>query len=574
MNATNSPGIGRSAAAAIVIAGVLALCLSWLCAGIVQSFFPYAEEWKIMLPSLPQFAHIADWFTGFAGSMHSPYPAWGVNSINFIRPVMNVVYWLRGEWFGQQWGEYLYFNFAFIGIAAGSVFFGMRTLRDNITGDDESAGIWLAGLLLLVFIALPPMVSQSSRFLPVILPQMPFGRLLGAFVVLACISYGYRRYWVATLFVVLALLTKEQGAPLAIALPLTYAWTHRHQWRSHWQWVVLLAIPILAWLAARLVLFGSVAGHVYVLMGPDTGLVHQFVGNLLKLPFFSGSLYQALDEPLSLHGLLVACNLVVLGYLIGDNLLRCWRKGPDVFMIAALGYWLFLAIVGLNPRYGTPLIALSVLLLARPAAAPISSLFRPIALTALVITGAGQAYLSWQAFPVHVAYSQKIYAVGEDYAQALARVGPHPVVVLNDPNTMYTAASDMATVLGLPPTAVYKASDYPWQWPAPAATQMPVERCSVTARVPTAGKVVFKQSCGLRIMGALVPNEQPLVLPLAEGITVRYPQAQPNLTTGYMDLGNILILHLAQPGVQVLYFNPEDSSFHLISPGHMPEPEA
>lgn len=544
MNSRNSPPIGRAALVSLIIAAAVALWLSWLCAGVVHTFFPYAEEWKIMLPSLPRFAEVQGWFTGFASIATAPYPAWAVNSINFIRPVMNVVYWLRGAWFGHQWGAYLYFNFAFIGIAAGAVFFCMRTLRDNISRKDESARLWLAVLLLLVFIVMPPMVSQTSRFLPVILPQMAFGRLLGAFVVLACLSYGFRRYWIATGFLILALLTKEQAAPVAIALPLTFAWTHRRQWRSDWPWLLLLVIPIAAWVAARLLLFGSVAGHVYVLMGPDTGFVHQFIGNLLKLPFFAGSLHQALYQPFSLHALLVICNLLVLAYLIGDNLLRCWRKGPDVYMIAALGYWLFLAIVGLNPRYGTPIIALSVLLLARPAAVRLTAPLRPVALAALLVTGAGHAYLSWQSFPVHVTYSQKIYAVGEDYAQALAQAGPHPVVVLNDPNTMFTAPSDMATVLGLPPTAVYKASDYPWQWPAPAATQLPEEQCHVTVRVPVPGKVVFKQSCGLQIMGALAPNEDPLVLPLANGITVRYPKAHMNSETGYMAMGDTLVLRV------------------------------
>lgn len=551
------------------IAIVLSLTLGGLCADIVRGFFPFAEEWKIMPSSLPQFARISQWFAGFAAIASDPYPAWAVNSINFLRPILNFVYWLRGEWFGHNWGAWLYFNFAFVACAAGTLYFVLRTQKDYRTVRDDSSGLLLSLLLTAAFIAMPPMVAASSSFQSILLPQMCFGRLLAVFILGACLSFSYRRYALATLFLALGLLTKEQGAPVAIALPLTFAWLHRRELSAHWPRLLMLLAPITIWLAMRLLLFGSVAQNVYVLMGPEQhSLVHQLVGNLLKLPFYSGSLSQALHHPVSLHGLLVACNLGVLGWLLLDNALRWRKQGPDVFMVTALGYWLFLAIVGLNPRYGTAMVALTAILLARPAASHFTSFLRPLALLAFIVSGAGQAWYSWQAYPTHAQFSKQVYAVGWDYAAALEQAGPHAIVVLNDPNTMYTSVQDMALVLGLPAQAVYKTSDYPWQWPGPLTRQMPNNDCRVDVQLTAPGVLRFVQSCGLQIMGAPMPHQLPVVLPLAEGIQASYPNAHWDAGIGYMLPGNTIVLHISQPDVRVIYFDPAEYSFHVLNPGY------
>jgi hypothetical protein len=549
------------------IAVVVGLLLALACEDVVREFFPFAEEWKIMPSSLPQFAHVSKWFAGFAAIATDPYPAWAVNSINFLRPMLNFVYWLRGEWFGEHWGAWLYFNFAFLALSVGVLYLMLRCQRDHLTERDDGVGLSLALLMTVAFIAMPPLVSATSSFQAVLLPQMCFGRLLAIFILFACLSFSYRRYLLATLFLVFGLLTKEQGAPVAMALPLVFAWLHRRELHKQWPRLLLLLVPIIAWFAARLLLFGSVSQNVYVLMRPTGEIVHQFVGNLLKLPFYSGSLSEALHHPASLHALLVMCNLGVLAWLFMDNACRWRKQGPDVFMVTALGYWSFLGLVGLNPRYGTALVALTALLLARPAASRLTAMLRPLALLAFVVTGAGLAWQSFHFWPVQIEYSKRIYAVGRDYAEALAQVGPHPVVVLNDPNTMYTAPSDMALVLGLPPTAVYKASDYPWQWPQPSATRIAPEPCSVEVQVNQPGVLDFEQSCGLQIMGALVPNQIPLMLPLAKGIQVSFPQAHLDTVSGQMQLGQRLVLRLGQPGVRVLYFEPDTRQFHILDPG-------
>ncbi|MGH8505180.1 MAG: hypothetical protein ACRETM_04360 [Stenotrophobium sp.] len=556
------------------IAAVVTVALSLLCADLVREYFPYAEEWKILLPSLPQFAHPLQWFRGFAYQMSDPYPAWAVASVNFLRPVMNLTYWLRGALFGDAWGAELYFNFLYAGVAVGALYLCLRTLRDERTERDDSVGAGWAGLLLLAFLCMPSMICEASRFMGIMLPQMAFDRLLAAFCLLACLAYGYRRYVLATALLAIALLTKEHAAPVAIALPLTYAWAQRRQWRTSWPTLLLLALPIVAWLATRLLLFGSVAQGVYVLMRGPAEIAHAFAGNLIKLPLFLDSISVALHQPLSLHGLLLVCNTVLLAYLAWDTGKRWRAQGVEVISLAAIGTWCFLGLVGLNPRYGTLIEGLVVLMLARPAAPGVPAILRIAGLVAFMAGGAALGLLSLRAYDTHVAFSKVIYQVGRDYAVALGKAQTGMVVVLNDPNTMYTAPSDMAKVLGLPVTTVYKVSDFPWQWPEPEARVIPQQPCSVSVSVNAPGTVRFEQSCGLQIMGALVPNKKPLILPLAPGIDAEFPDATLSATGGLPALGNIALLHVRKPGVSVLFFDPATRTFHWLSLGGATAPVA
>lgn len=572
MSAPASPA--RHSAVACSIALLVALLLAWLCSDVVAGFFPYAEEWKIMRPSLPGLAHPLDWFLGFAKIGADPYPAWSVAAINFWRPVMPAAYWLRGALFGEHWGAYLYFNFACLGMAAGALYLCLRTLKPTAlagaqpTPDSSVAlpGAWLAFVLVGLFILMPPMVSATSGFLPILVPQFAFGRLVAALGLLAALAFVHRRYWLVTLLLAAALLTKEQALPMAIACPLTYAWMHRRTLRNNWLTLLWLTAPLLVWIGIRLLLFGSISQGVYVLAGGSASAIRSLITSLLKLPLYAPSLSGALRDPVSVAALLVLCNGLVLAYLALDTLKRWWHYGPEVISVAFIGYWGFLALVDLNPRYGALIIALAIIMLARRAAPGVPRSARVLALAALTITGLTHGALSLRSYSTQVAFSKIIYQVGRDYAAALGEAGPNTaaVVVLNDPNTVYTAPSDMSKVLGLPVTTIYKTSDYPWQWPAPYATAIPKQPCTVSVTTPNAATVVLQQNCGLQIAGALVPHQNPPVLPIADGIEAVYPQAQYNPAGYVSNLGQRLVLHIRRPGVRVLYFDPATRSFHWL----------
>lgn len=560
-----APRFLGSAAIACAIAAFCTLALGLLLSDIVRNFFPYAEEWKILVASLPEFARSLQWFTRGFIDYTNPYPAWSLAAANFFRPVMEIVYWLRGSLFGQDWGAYLYFNFLFIGAAAGALYFCLRTLKPGpaSTPGEDAAGPWLAGALALAFVLMPPMASTAARFQPVFLPQMGFDPLIAAFSLLACLCYAYRRYAVASALVLAALLTKEQALPLAAALPLVHAWTSRHRWREALPALLVLALPLLAWIAMRFLLFGGVSQGVYVLMREPAEIVRAFVVNLFKLPLYAPPLSGALREPLSWQGLLVACNGLVLAYLAVD-VWRRWRmRGPDAVSSAVILSWGFLALVGLNPRYGAIIIALSLVMVARPAVAGVPAVARYMALAAVLVSGLVHGWLSVQSYGTHARFSQEVYEAGREYADALRGIEADIVVVLNDPNTMYTAPSDMAKVLDTPVTAVFKASDFPWPWPAPYAREMPEQACTVSVTSADGTAVTLRQSCGFRIMGAPVPRETPVVLPMADGVRAEFPEAAPAGDT--MDLGKRLVLHVQRPGVAVLYFDPATGSFQEVS---------
>jgi hypothetical protein len=562
--------IGHVGVALAITLG-LSLLFAWLFAVAVAEYFPYAEEWKILLPSMPGVTHVIDWFRGFADTMSDPYPAWAVESVNFVRPIMNAVYWLRMVMFGENWGAQLYFNFAFVAFNAGMLWLTLRAYPG------VRAGVLLSSVLVFAYLVMPPVISGETRLMPLILPQMPFDPLLAAFYLLAVLAYTRGQFVATSICIALALMTKEQGLPLAVALPATFAWTRRRQWRAAVLPLAILALPLLIWLAARLFLFGSVAEGVYVMMRTPAEIVKDFIPNLLKLPLYAPGLRNALANPVSPQALLVACNGAVLAYLALDTWRRWRSTGPEILSVTVILCWGFLALVGLNPRYGAPVICLTVLMLARTAAPGVPEVARSLALAALLASAAIHAALSAQSLPVHLQFTRGVYEAGRDYAAALGSVDAGKVdviVVLNDPNTMYTAPSDLARVMKLPVVAVHKATDYPWPWPETQARTPPEQACTVEARVLDPGRVEFTQSCGLQIMGARVPNELPLSLPLEEGIRVSFPDAALIPGAPIPALGSRMVIELARPNVGLLYFDPEQGAFRWLLPGQLDSPHA
>lgn len=559
------PAYRRHALTACGIAAFCSVALALLLSDIVREFFPYAEEWKILVASLPEFARPLQWFTRGFIDYTNPYPAWSLAAANFFRPVMEIVYWLRGSLFGDDWGAYLYFNFLFMGFAAGALYFCLRTFKSapGSPPGEGAAGQWLAGAMALAFVLMPPMASTAARFQPVFLPQMGFDPLIAAFSLLACLCYVSRRHAAAAVLVMAALLTKEQALPLAAALPLVHAWAGRDRWRKALPALLVLALPLLTWVAMRFLLFGGVSQGVYVLMREPAEIVRAFVVNLLKLPLYAPPLSGALREPLSWQALLVACNGLVLVYLAVDVWRRWWTRGPDAVSVVVILSWGFLALVGLNPRYGAIIIALSFVMAARPAAAGVPALARSAALAAVFVSALVHGWLSLHSYAAHARFSQIVFDAGRAYAAALDQSEADLVVVLNDPNTMYTAPSDMAQVLEAPVTEVFKASDFPWRWPAPYAREILPQPCAVSVSVAEGTRVNLRQSCGFQIRGAPIPRETPVVLPIADGVRAEFPEAAP--AGDGMDLGKSMVLQVERPGVAVLYFDPATGSFQEIS---------
>lgn len=553
-----APRPRRHALISLLLWAALSVALALLVADVVRLYFPYAEEWKILLPSWPGLANPADWFRGFAATMSEPYPAWSVAAINFLRPVMNGMYWLRGVVLGENWGAQLYFNFPLVAGAVAALYYSLRMPAA------AAAGPLLAGALAAAFLVMPPMLSGASYFLPVLLPQMPFDALITALYLLGCVAYLYARYLLTALLVLAALMTKEQAVTLAAAVPAVFAWTHRHRWRDAWPTLLLLSVPLLLWLTMRLTLFGSVSGGVYVLLREPLEILRATIVSLLRLPLYAPSAGSLLRDPLSWQGVLVVANLTVLAYIALDIVKRWRQQGPDVIAVTAVFGWGFLALVGMNPRYGGIVIAPVIWMAARPAVVGMPRIARPAALAALGVTALVHLGMSVGAFGTHAGFLKGIYDVGRSYAAALEQADTETVVVLNDPSTPWTAPADMARVLRLPVTDIVKASDYPWRWPSSHAREVPDQSCRVTVERLDAQRIAMQQSCGLLLMGAQVPRDMPLRLPLAPGVTAEFPEPGFEIAQRGVRVGERMILHVTRPGVAVLYFKPSSRTFHWV----------
>src|SRR4051812_43569486 len=108
----------------------VAVALLWACAialpmhGFVAGYFPLADDWSVLAHSHPRFAQPLGWFTeGFADYLAQPA---GQAYSNFLRPVLNLVYWVQGWWLSPESGAYLYFNYVVIAACAGLCLFAVR----------------------------------------------------------------------------------------------------------------------------------------------------------------------------------------------------------------------------------------------------------------------------------------------------------------------------------------------------------------------------------------------------------------------------------------------------------------
>ncbi len=171
-------------------------------------YFPAGDEFSLLVHST-RFFHPQplQWFRhGFAGYFE-PYPDLSLPYSNFLRPMANVTYWIESLVFGEGWSSYLLGNYLIVACLVATVWtIAWRFLRLPA----------LVALAVTAAAAVCPAISYQA----VLRPSFAFDLEGALWALLAIPSLVRRRWWLAGLFVTLALLTKETAyyaAPAAAA---------------------------------------------------------------------------------------------------------------------------------------------------------------------------------------------------------------------------------------------------------------------------------------------------------------------------------------------------------------------
>src|ERR1700710_1378163 len=112
------------AAGCIVFAIYIAVWSIW----VAPDYYPRGDNFSVLVNSLPEFhPKISDWFfQGFRTYFHV-YPDMSKNGTNFIRPGVNVTFFMEWFIFHRHWERYLLFTYATVAALAGMVYYTARS---------------------------------------------------------------------------------------------------------------------------------------------------------------------------------------------------------------------------------------------------------------------------------------------------------------------------------------------------------------------------------------------------------------------------------------------------------------
>jgi len=198
------------------------LFVFWLLA-VHGKYFPWGDEFSLLVNSTKYFApHPGAWFLQGFSRYFGPYPEWFQGGSDFIRPVVNLVYYLSSVVFGTHWDRYLLVNYAAHSLVVGAAtYLAHRSLK---------LGGW-AVLCVAALTFLSPAVENHVLYLP----SFAFDSLDALLVLVVCILTMERRYLTACMVALLASFTKEMSwfAPIAVAVCLLLTERSRTvRWRA------------------------------------------------------------------------------------------------------------------------------------------------------------------------------------------------------------------------------------------------------------------------------------------------------------------------------------------------------
>jgi len=538
-------------AVAAVLAAAWTLGLAVYARRLVRDYFPIADEWALLANSDTTLTSPLTWFTtGFSGyfevdpSLSEPYA-------NFLRPCVNLAYWVLGWFLSPTSPRRLVFNFAVIGACAGLTYV-CASQRTHPRRHLAEAALAAAVPLLPAF--LPSFIELT--------PYNAFDAMAAAICLLAYLAAERERHGLTVLLLIAAIFTKETALPMAAAVPVAFLFRNRSCLRSDrvaLLQLVALTLPIVLWISARRLVFESVASGTYTWTEGVENTLAKMADLAPHWPVPSGGF----DWRSPISVLLATINVTLIIGAISTLGIRLWQRARiDLAEVCWLFSYLFLLVVGVSARYGATFDVFLVVTVVRAVQRPVLRPASAMMVAGLVACAAWGGYFNWKIYPgaerMIVDYSR----AAKRYVDELRRFGPDDtVVVLNDPVTWHARVKWLTAVAGIPATVV-KAMDFS----CPSSPERIRASCTVALRAADGRREFeFTQDCGLNFCGATVRPHRPVRRTLMDGVFVDLPQEQ-----GSDDAHPVwyaMRLTLDRPNVFVVYFNPNTHSFERI---HVP----
>lgn len=220
-----------------------------------KNFVPVDDEFPMIVHSTNyarENVDINSWFQrGFRGYF-GPYQEWTDRGLtDFIRPVINAVFYINYKLFGENWKSYLLLNYLINSLVIVFVFFMSRK--------------WLRlSLSLSLLASLFFFIISSSGHLYVY-PSHIADALLAVWLFAALIACIGQKYKTVIALLILALLTKETAAAVVIVLSIVYLMVVRYNKQRLTKNKIIQAVsisvaPFAFFLLLRILFFKGVAG--------------------------------------------------------------------------------------------------------------------------------------------------------------------------------------------------------------------------------------------------------------------------------------------------------------------------
>ncbi|WP_213807123.1 hypothetical protein [Granulicella sp. dw_53] len=420
-------------------------------------YFPRADNFALLVNSCPPFhPNYSEWvLKGFHNYLYV-YPDLSEHSSNFIRPMVNFVFFLNWAIFGAHWAAYLLVNYLIIALLGGMTYFIA----------EQKLGLgWRLSAATALCVVVAPSIDTAS----LLDPTFAFDLLCGLLVlcgVLSLISDALISCWI---FLMLAIFTKEASLfapPLAAAI--VFLRFDELGLAKRFQISLAFLLPLCAWQFFRWFDFRDEHG-LYVLMNRSShGVVRTMVARLYEgmltwpvaaMVWDNPSILQKQVERFAL-GINVVFWIVatVLVWNSAQKLVGVFRKGKvrisdEVYPVFAIGFFcagsLFMPLIlNLPRRFGGvfyPLFFLSLALCVHRAK---GNVLKRVAASLMVAAGVCGAYLICSSYQKQVGAARSNWTMARRYVELLSSLHEPVVFSLDDTVAGYSSNQYVAAFAG------------------------------------------------------------------------------------------------------------------------------
>jgi hypothetical protein len=287
--------------------------------GIIKNFVPEDDEIPLIVHSTyhaREHVDLASWFTEGYKHYFMTYPEWmSEKSTDFMRPMVNLVYYVNYILFKDNWGCYFLFSYLLNSLALALVFWVSRKYF--------SLGLASSALSVVLFF----IISSEAQFY--LYPSFITDALVGVILLAAFIACSQQRLKTTIGLLLLAFLTKEIAIFAPFIASITYlvvvkSYGDRITRKKIVNAVMISVIPYTFFLTMRIFLHSGFSGTIVT---RDLGVI-PFLKNILRGLAYWPSYIAGVSDLNHMNALPIAINaifvLIIFLYLV-LGIMR-WRE--------------------------------------------------------------------------------------------------------------------------------------------------------------------------------------------------------------------------------------------------------